>query len=31
MQLVGIFLAVDLLLIGVDYLNSLKNGTPFVF
>lgn len=31
LKLIGIFLAIDLLLIGVDYYNSLKNGTPFVF
>ncbi|GBF97284.1 hypothetical protein Rsub_09975 [Raphidocelis subcapitata] len=30
-KLVGIFLAVDLLLIGIDYINSVKQGTPFVF
>lgn len=31
LQLVGIFLAVDLLLIAVEYYNSVTNGTPFAF
>jgi rhodanese-related sulfurtransferase len=30
-QLVGIFLVLDLLLIGLDYVNSVRTGTPFVF
>jgi len=29
LKLVGIFLAIDLLLLGVEYLNAVKSGTPF--
>jgi hypothetical protein len=30
-QLVAVFLAVDLLLIGLDYINSIRTGSAFVF